>query len=115
MNDFVGVAVSSSPISSKRRITCSDLSRQQIYIGNLMWHRRDTLTERLKKTALVFDSNKYNAGSLVMAEIYSSQSVAIMPCSYSFIFNDTVIIIPLEDEILIYGIYCKTEKIWRKK
>ena len=109
--DSVGIALSSlSPLSSKECLTFSDINGLKIHIGKFVWSRRDTVIDKIKSSAFIFDSSDTNIESITIAEIYSNHAAAILPCGYSFIFNDNAKVIPLEDETIEYGIYYLSEK-----
>ena len=111
VKDFVGIAISPlSPLSSKKRLSYSDLAGQKIHIGKFGWSRRDVVIDKLKDATIIEDTEGDNLESLAIAEVYANYSCAILPCGYSFIFNDKAKVIPLEDETIEYGLYYMTEK-----
>ena len=111
VKDSVGIAVSPlSPLSSKKRLSYSDLAGQKIHIGKFGWSRRDVVIDKLKDATIIENTEGDNLESLAIAEVYANYSFAILPCAYSFIFNDKAKVIPLEDETIEYGLYYMTEK-----
>ncbi len=111
VKDSVGIAISPlSPLSSKKYLSYSDLTGQKIHIGKLIWSRRDVVVDKLKDATILEDTKGDNIESLAIAEVYANYSCAILPCGYSFIFNDKAKVIPLEDETIEYGLYYMAEK-----
>ena len=48
--------------------------------------------------------------AIAFAEIYANKAFAILPLKYSFIFNDSVKVIPFEDETITFGLYSLSNK-----
>ena len=112
LNDFIGIALlSSSSLSSKQVIKYSDISNQKIQTGTYNWNGKNKIINSLLSLSNNIEILYEKTESLAIAEIYSGQSLGIMPCGYSFVFNDTVKIIPLENESIAYGIYYTTEEL----
>ena len=109
--DSIGVAVSSvSKLSEKNCIMCADIVGNKIHIGKFDWTHRNDLILELKRYDPSCEIIEDSVESLAIAEIYSGQAFGILPCGYSFIFNDSVKVVPLKDESIEYGIYYLTEQ-----
>ncbi len=110
VTDSIGIALSSkSPLSERTRIEYADLSDKKIYIGKFGWMNKNdvlfNISERLTACNLIDDYIE----SLAIADIYSNNAVAFIPCGFSFIFNDKAKVIPFEKEIVRYGVFYTSE------
>ncbi len=110
--DSIGIAVSSSsPLTIKSVLEYSDLSNSNIHIGNFTWPRKDKVVSNILSYSQNVNIITEPLESLAIAQLYAGESMAIMPCAYSFIFNNKIKVIPLENETIEYGYaYIKEEE-----
>ncbi len=112
VKDSLGVAViASSPIAKKNVVDYSDLDFSTIYIGKFGLIKRNEIVNSIHLYCPECEIIENSVESLAIANIYSGRSVGLMPCGYSFIFNDKVKVIPLRDESLSFGVYSFPDSI----
>ena len=106
LQDVLGIALSSSyRLSQNSNVNIKELDFQRVYIGKFGFKNKNKIAENIRSYFPSCEIIEDAVESVAMADIYSGRGIGILPCGYSFIFNDKVRVLPLENASLEYGVF----------